>query len=310
MKNDVLQKFELEKFYDELDSIISGFGTEGRIFSNEEQFQFELALEIERQYQKDEKGYPKVRLEVLSYGEIKELAKMDVDERKKMYTDIIIDINDLESIAIELKYKTKGETSDKYYLYKTENRTSFVFEQGASNNGCYFFLKDVERLEHLVNGEKFDCDSNRKVIKGYAVIISNDDSYWTPHKSLMDEFAIYPTSDENEKGIRVIGNGTLSQHLKISSDGEILDGRAKQYQDIIIANSEWLKDYEEKISKEGRKKSKKEEKILSPITLKGEYPCKWNVYYDEGCIFRKKRNESRKRLLGFKYMIFKVEPTK
>ncbi len=305
-----MKTFNLETFGEELDGIIRGFGNEGRIFSNEEQFQFELALEIERKYLKDESGYPKVRLEVLSYGEIKEVAQMDVDERKKMYTDIIIDINDLQSIAIELKYKTKGETSDKYYLYKTQNRTSFVFEQGASNNGCYFFLKDVERLEHLVNGEKFDCDSNRRVIKGYAVIISNDDSYWTPHKSLMDEFAIYPSSYENEDDIRVIGNGTLSQHLKISSEGEILDGRAKQYRDIIIANNEWLKAYDEKISREGRKKNKKEEKILPPITLKGEYPCKWNVYYDEGCIFRKKRNESRKHLLGFKYMIFKVDSTK
>ena len=264
-----MKQFNSETFGKELDDIISGFGKEGRIFSNEEQFQFELALAIEREYQKDEKGYPKVRLEVLSYGEIKELAKMDIDERKKMYTDIIIDINDLESIAIELKYKTKGETSKKYYLYKTKNRTTFVFEQGASNNGCYFFLKDVERLEHLVNGEKFDCDSNRKVIKGYAVIISNDDSYWTPHNSLMDEFAIYPSVDENIESIRMIGNGTLSQHLKISSSGEILDGRAKQYQDKIIANNEWLKDFEEKISKEGRKKNKKEEKILPPIELKG-----------------------------------------
>lgn len=221
---EIQMKFNLETFDEELDGIISDFGNEGRIFSNEEQFQFELALEIERKYQKDEKGYPKVRLEVLSCPKDEQIqvAQMDESQKKdkkikKMYTDIVIDIDDVHSIAIELKYKTWADNKDKRIEYSIGKNTYVVFHQGAPNIGCYQYLEDVARLEELVGiaNQKHEFDScnsgTRKVVCGFAIIITNDETYWKgPQKlkeSVMEPFFLIE-KDEEAKGPRRL-NGEL-----------------------------------------------------------------------------------------------------
>ena len=243
MKNDVLQKFELEKFYDELDSIISGFGTEGRIFSNEEQFQFELAWKLK------EAGY-NVRLEVLSIPKANEEEAEEVfnqaskQERDKMYTDIVVDINDSESIAIELKYKTlggkgaKGEKGSKYFDYVTNTGTYRVFNQGASNLGCAYYLADVARIERLIdlsdrnNGfNGFDLchpKKHRRVVQGYAIIITNDKSYWEPHKDNTDAKIFSLSKGDSSKG--------KGEYKKIVREGKS-DKDGTQYPEIDLRNT-------------------------------------------------------------------------
>ena len=307
MKNEVLQKFDPNKFGEELDAIISGFGTEGRIFSNEEQFQFELALAIERKYQKDEKGYPKVRLEVLSCSEpLETIAELSKEERDKMYTDIVVDISDDESIAIELKYKTIGSSKTKFYEYATNGRKTVVFHQGANNIGRYLFLKDVERLEKLVNGKGFDTGFGGKVVRGYAIIISNDDSYWFPQEedNLMRAFS-------TSCGGTISGKMCQCVMVSESDKYEILDGRAKSQGNLEKVNEEFIEELESRLKKENRKKNEGEKKILSPITLKGSYTCMWENYYCEKsyCKFRKEKGERYNRLKpGFKYLILQIPP--
>ena len=279
MKNDVLQKFELEKFYDELDSIISGFGTEGRIFSNEEQFQFELALEIERKYQKDEKGYPKIRLEVLSCFEpLEKVAEMSTDERDKMYTDIVVDINDSESIAIELKYKTlggkgtKGDKGSKYFDYKTESGTYRVFNQGASNLGCAYYLADVARIEKLIARSRTSLEVNgfdlchpehrRAVVRGYAIIITNDYLYWSTHKEGSDAAVFSLTCDD-----------------KGSKEDYIVEGKGTKYPEIHLNNH-------------------------YKFTWKPYYPCEPKIEAKQGR--RKKHNENDLPQIG--YLILQIPP--
>ena len=67
-----------------LNEIISNFEKQGKIFTNEEQLQFELAIALK------EKGY-NVELEVLSMSQ-NELSKNDKGE--KLYTDIIVNLGD------------------------------------------------------------------------------------------------------------------------------------------------------------------------------------------------------------------------
>lgn len=70
------------------------------------------------------------------------------------------------SLAIELKYKTRGLRA---------NVGGELFElrdQGAQNIGRYDFLNDVQRLEQVVSAQSD--------VAGYAVLLTNDSAYWRP----------------------------------------------------------------------------------------------------------------------------------
>ena len=96
---------------DTLNEILKKFYEQGVLFSNERQFQLELAFELKEIYEN-------VHLEVLDY----------LDSEKK-YIDIVVDIGNNKLVAIELKYTTR----DKNILYKTTNRNVYTFKQGAGD---------------------------------------------------------------------------------------------------------------------------------------------------------------------------------
>lgn len=178
-----------------LTNIIDGFAKQGRIFANEAQFQHELAMALDRE------GY-KVHLEVLStspsnYADFKQKPKSD---REKFYTDIVIEFDNNNYVAIELKYKT-DEAS-----YKYNNVTIQTFPQGAYDNGTYDFLKDVERIERFVSDVNdnrhidFNFDVNKKVVKGYALILTNDNKYLESRKETSPWFNFSLTREREIKG--------------------------------------------------------------------------------------------------------------
>ena len=80
-----------------LETAIKKMASKGKIYSNESQFQFDLAWELRKQ------GFD-VELEMLSVSQAyaKQLSK---DERQKAYTDIVVK-DETGYIVIELKYKT------------------------------------------------------------------------------------------------------------------------------------------------------------------------------------------------------------
>ena len=267
-----MKTFNLETFGEELDGIIRGFGNEGRIFSNEEQFQFELAWKLK------EAGY-NVRLEVLSIPKANEKEAEEVfnqaskQERDKMYTDIVVDISDSESIAIELKYKTlggegTGENASKFFDYKTESGTYRVFNQGASNLGCAYYLADVARIERLIDLSErnnefngFDLchpEERRRVVQGYAIIIANDKSYWAHHEE-----------------------GTDADIFSLS-EGDYSKGKGEY----------------KKIAREG--KSEKDGTQYPAIELNNQYRFLWNPYYP-------KKGEKIKNP-EFQYLILQIPP--
>ena len=140
-----------------LQDIIKGFADDGKVFSNESQFQFELAWAIAKK-----SNCFKVNFEYLF-----ELS----ESKKKAYIDLTIENENKKVYAIELKYKTP----DKECVYKCNNKKTHTFAQGAEDCGCYDYLKDVERLEALVNKEK-------DVEKGFAIILTNSSKYYVHPK--------------------------------------------------------------------------------------------------------------------------------
>ena len=83
--------------------------------------------------------------------------------KSRFYLDVWVEINGAV-FALELKYKTK-------VLNVEFNNEDFeLLNQGAQDLGRYDFLKDIQRLEQVVSG--------RNEITGYAILLTNDGTYW------------------------------------------------------------------------------------------------------------------------------------
>lgn len=93
-------------------------------------------------------------------------AKIRLEHRPgftRMYLDIVVE-SDNKRTAIELKYKTrKSEIA-------VNGETFRLADQGAQDCGKYDVLKDIERLERVVDGEQFH--------EGYMVFLTNDPHYF------------------------------------------------------------------------------------------------------------------------------------
>ena len=73
--------------------------------------------------------------------------------------------------AVELKYRTRKVAHD-------HNGESFALrDQAARPIGRYEFLKDIQRLEHVLR-------RRTDVRSGFAILLTNDPSYWQPASRL------------------------------------------------------------------------------------------------------------------------------
>ena len=117
------------------------------IFHSEADFQHALAWEIHKQW-------PGCSMRL-------EYKPPYIDTR--LYLDLWASNGD-EILAIELKYKTRE--------LKTKNGEEIfdLLDQGAQDLGRYDFLKDIQRLEEIVEGNQN--------ITGYGILLTNDHLYW------------------------------------------------------------------------------------------------------------------------------------
>lgn len=136
-----------------MEDIIKELQKERPIFHSEADFQHALAWEIHRLNQS-----AKMRLEI----------DLVVSSEPREATDILMSQGET-TWAIELKYRKKK--------FETEcNGERFCFrEHSALDEGRYNFVKDVSRLERLVEA--------RLCTVGYAVFLTNDAGYWKPPRS-------------------------------------------------------------------------------------------------------------------------------
>ncbi|MBQ9731363.1 MAG: hypothetical protein IJV94_04605 [Bacilli bacterium] len=121
------------------------------LFHNEKDFQFEFALLL------NQLGY-KTRLETY----------IGKENGKRKYIDLVaIDEEKQECYLFEFKYKTL----DKQVII--DNEIYDLFNHAARDLGSYAFLKDVQRIENLINKTIFSY----KVKEGYAILLTNDLGY-------------------------------------------------------------------------------------------------------------------------------------
>ena len=117
------------------------------LFHSEADFQFSLAWELQRLLPD-----AKIRLEYCPVFD------------NQMHIDIYILDGD-QSYPIELKYKTRK------IVQSIHNEQYNLKDQGAQDLGRFDFLYDINRLEKV---KKLDSAFQ----SGYAIILTNDPSYW------------------------------------------------------------------------------------------------------------------------------------
>ena len=145
-----------------------------KIYYNEAQLQFDLAWKI-----REDVG-DATNLTILLEALTATGQNLSTQKHTNLYTDIVL-LNDKtkEFIPIELKLKTK------------EDAKLGLKNHGAYDLGCYDFLWDTKRNEmlrsskvnKLILNNKEEREIQRtknlyKFIKGYSIIITNDDIYW------------------------------------------------------------------------------------------------------------------------------------
>ena len=134
------------RFMLEITEIMKSLSKTRSIFHSEADFQFALAWEIQ-------KAMPQCRIRLeypFSYG------------TGRKYLDIYLPDT---KIAIELKYKTRR------LIIRHKNEDFRLRNQGAQDEGRYDFLKDVERLEKMIDAGQAKA--------GFAILLTNDPLYWT-----------------------------------------------------------------------------------------------------------------------------------
>ncbi|WP_255153069.1 hypothetical protein [Halorarius halobius] len=143
----------------------------GQVFHSEDHLKLALGAELAQMY-----GNERVRLEWNPEPGV----KVDIGVRRGDVT-----------IPIELKYKTKHATVEDAFFEETfELKT-----QGAHDRAHYRFLRDIERVERIVDNQGR---------YGYVVLLTNDSNYWTPstEQALYDEFRIHEGREFGGKELR------------------------------------------------------------------------------------------------------------
>ena len=141
----------------DMDGLMGSLADSRKVFHSEADFQHALAWQIHEAAPES-----RVRLEV----------NVVPAAAQRMYLDIWLPV---EGIAIELKYKTRG-------LELEQDDEPFVLRnQSAQDQGRYDFLLDIQRLEIL-------CTELEQCKAGYAVLLTNDSSYWKvpTHRDTVD----------------------------------------------------------------------------------------------------------------------------
>ena len=131
----------------DIDALMDGLANKRKVFHSEADFQHALAWHIHQVMPESQ-----VRLEI----------NVTSVEAQRMFLDIWLPV---EGVAIELKYKTRG-------LELEQDDESFALrDQSAQDQGRYDVLRDVQRLE-------FTRSRLEQCRAGYAVLLTNDSSYW------------------------------------------------------------------------------------------------------------------------------------
>lgn len=114
----------------------------------------------------------------------------------------------IERVLLALAKERKVFWSEADFQFAFAWKLKEMFEdrnpQSACDIGCYLYLKDVERIEHISKslGDNFG--------KGFAIMLTNDHLYWdkpktTPDTTVFRDFRIYD-------GRKIVAGQKLNWH--------------------------------------------------------------------------------------------------
>ena len=141
-----------------VEDVLNKLSKKRPVFHSEADFQHSLAWEIHEMH-------PDLNIR---------LEKREEINGEDLHLDIFIFRNS-KVCALELKYKTKR------LKVTISNEDYDLKDQGAQDLGRYYFCKDIEKLEKVL--EKYPSGT------GFAIFLTNDDLYWRmpPNPNTADE---------------------------------------------------------------------------------------------------------------------------
>lgn len=188
----------MNKIKDLLKEIIDELAESGFSFSNEQDFQFQLGVRIMKNKEKFKNVYfeacsiDKAKKKLLQ-SIFKQKTKIKKSDLKKEYTDLVIETNNGEFIAIELKYKAPN----KICFYETDKSKNYTMAQGAYDIGACSLIHDISRLE-MINKRSFINENIKKINQAFVILLTNDKNYrFNGLSKLWENYSI----NENKKKI-------------------------------------------------------------------------------------------------------------
>lgn len=94
--------------------------------------------------------------------------ELPIEGETRRYLDVSVRYG-VEHVLLELKYKTRK------FRTVVGDETFLLRDQRAQDVGRYDYLKDIERLESML--------ARQDGTRGYAILLTNDHSYWTQAES-------------------------------------------------------------------------------------------------------------------------------
>jgi len=161
-----------------LKEIMGELSEERPLFHSEADFQFALALAIEKHYRDEADKKVEIRLERCIA-----IEKDNKGNPKSWYIDIWVDLGGTIH-PIELKYKTRGEKKAIQAVAVEGKREKYRLKnQGANDVGRFDYLWDIHRIEQISklaksDKVKFGEEAGEEFGEGYAIILTNDHLYW------------------------------------------------------------------------------------------------------------------------------------
>ncbi len=142
----------------QLEEILKSVYNNRNPFLSEAQLQFDLAIALEKHFESQSPDRYKIYLEY---------PTVNTTTNARVYYDIVIkDVVTKEYCPIELKYKTKNAP------VTFDGAAIDLKNHAAQDLGRFDYLKDVERIEN------FNAITSKVKEAGYAIILTNDQSYW------------------------------------------------------------------------------------------------------------------------------------
>ena len=208
-----------EEFLEKIRKDIKEFlDKDSKLFFNERDLQVNLASFLREQHY-----YDNVFLEYsLPASSLKDNREEEVEANIRV--DIVVEKSN-QFCPIELKYKTKLVEGEGNIIerFGEEIETELLKNQAAQNINRYSFWKDVYRVERIKRNFS-------KVIAGFSIFVTNDESYMKTPKGASAPFTM-------EAGVQ------HSKELKWEEKEKVADSTRSKYPEIVLENQYTIKEW-------------------------------------------------------------------